>query len=116
MLLAACGGSSPDATTSTIGGLSIAIETVPSPAMMGDVEITLTIQDGQGAPVTGADVIVSADHTDMSGMTMSGQASEIGNGVYTIRANFSMSGNWMLSVDVKRDGQTETEEIPIIIQ
>lgn len=116
LLLAACGGSSPAATASPAHGLSITLETVPSPATMGDVEIRLTIQDAVGAPVTGANVIVSADHTDMSGMNMSGQANETRNGIYVIRSNFSMSGNWMLKVEVTRNGQTESQEILLVIQ
>lgn len=114
-MLAACNGTAPQETASATTGLTISIETAPSPAMMGDVEIQLRIQDSQGTPVTGADVFVFANHTDMSGMIMSGQASEVGNGLYTIRANFSMSGNWVLSVEVKRNGETETQEIPLVI-
>lgn len=116
LLLAACSGNASAGTATPAQGLSITVETDPSPAMMGEVEIRLTIQDTQGNSVTGADVFVFADHTDMSGMSMSGQASEIGNGVYTIRADFSMAGNWMLQVEVTRNGQMESQEIPLVIQ
>ena len=116
LILAACGATSTPATSPTANGLTIGTDTDPSPASVGDVEITLAVKDAQGNPVTGANVIVYADHTDMSGMDMTGQATEQGNGYYAILANFSMSGNWMLTVDVKTGSQVETQKIPLLIK
>lgn len=116
LILAACGATSTPEITPTTGGLTISTQTDPSPARVGDVEIILTVKDAQGNPVTGANVMVFADHTDMSGMTMSGPATEQGNGSYAIMANFSMSGNWMLTVDLKTVSQLETHKIPLLIK
>ncbi|MDP3186812.1 MAG: FixH family protein [Anaerolineales bacterium] len=103
VLLAACGSATPAATTSS-KPVNIAITTNPSPAMMGDMELVLTITDQNGQPIEGATVDVSVDPTDMSGMGMSGAATEQGGGKYSIKANFSESGNWKLTVYVRKDG------------
>ncbi len=119
VLLAACGSSAQPAAPVESGSsneVDIQVESNPSPAMMGDMELILVITDGNGNPIEGATVDVSADHTDMSGMTMSGLATEQGGGRYSIKANFSMSGNWKLTVYVRKDGLDYKEEIPLTIQ
>ena len=74
------------------------------------------ITDGDGNPIEGATVDVSADHTDMTGMTMGGAATDQGGGKYAINANFSMSGNWKLTVYVRKDGLDYKEDIDFKVQ
>ncbi len=116
VLLAACGGATTPAPSASSKPVNIAVSTNPNPAMMGDLELVFTITDANGNPIEGATVDVSADHTDMSGMTMSGIATEQGGGKYTIRADFSMSGNWKLTVYVRKDGLDYKEEIAFKVQ
>jgi hypothetical protein len=118
VLLAACGGGAAPATdvTTEEKPVKIQVETSPSPAMMGDVELVFTITDANGSPIEGATVDVSADHTDMTGMGMSGVATDQGGGQYSIKAGFSMSGNWKLTVYVRKDGLDFQEDIDIKIQ
>jgi len=116
-LLAACGSS----TTLTVGSagksVNIKVESSPSPAIVGDAELIFTITDAQGNPIEGARVDVSADHTDMSGMSMSGAATDQGAGKYSINASFSMSGNWKLTVYVRNDcGLDYKEDIEFKVQ
>lgn len=113
--LAACGtvGPSPDTSAAPV---EIALTTVPSPAAMGDVQLIFTITDGSGQPLEGASVDVSADHSDMTGMTMGGAAAEQGAGKYAITANFSMSGNWMLTVYVRKGNINYQEEMPLVLK
>lgn len=119
VLLSACGGALTPAASD--GGdssqqVNIIVSTNPSPAMMGDMELIFTITDADGNPIEGATVDVSADHTDMTGMGMSGLATEQSGGRYAINANFSMSGNWRLTVYVRKDGLDYKEDIDIKIQ
>ena len=116
LLFAACSAAGTSQTAPAASGLIITAETDPAPARVGDVEIILMVIDAQGNPVTGANVGIYADHTDMTGMNMTGQATEQGDGRYAIQANFSMSGNWMLKVDVNTNGQSEAQEIPLVIK
>lgn len=115
VLLAACGSASTPAVTSS-KPVNIKVETNPNPPMMGDIEVILNITDANGNPIEGATVDVSADHIDMTGMDMSGAATEQGGGRYAINANFSMSGNWRLKVYVRKEGLDYSEEIDLAIQ
>lgn len=83
---------------------------------MGDIELTLSITDAEGNPIEEATVDVSADHTDMTGMTMSGAATDQGDGNYAINTNFSMSGNWKLTVYVRKDKLDYKEDIQLKVQ
>ena len=115
VLLAACGGSAtPDASAKPV---NIQVESDPSPAVVGDAELVFTITDASGNPFESARVDVSADHTDMSGMGMSGAATDQGSGRYSINANFSMTGNWKLTVYVRNDqGLDYKEDIDFKVQ
>lgn len=114
VLLAACGSAAPAPGSSK--PVNIAVSSNPAPAMMGDTELILTITDANGNPIEGATVDVSADHTDMSGMGMSGVATEQGRGKYSIKADFSMTGNWKLTVYVRKDGLDYKEDIDFKVQ
>lgn len=83
--------------------VKITLTTNPVAPVAGKIEMVLEVKDLSGQPVTGARVDVSADHTDMSGMSMGGAATEQGNGKYAITADFSMSGNWKITVYVRKD-------------
>lgn len=116
VLLAACGGSAPAAESTSSKDVNIVVASNPSPAMMGDVELMLTITDKDGNPIEGAAVDVAADHTDMSGMGMSGLATDQGGGKYSIKASFAESGNWMLTVKVTKGSLDYKEDIEIKVQ
>lgn len=118
VLLAACGSGSPATSTSqgSEQSVSIKVETNPNPPVMGDIELVLNITDASGNPIEGAAVDVTAVHTDMTGMDMSGAATEQDAGKYAINANFSMSGNWKLKVSVRKEGLDYSEEIALPIQ
>ncbi len=114
-LLIACGSAATPAAAPS-KPVNIKMETNPNPATVGDAELIFTITDANADSIEGAKVDVSADHTDMSGMGMSGAATEQGGGKYSIKANFSMSGNWKLKVYVRKEGLDYSEEIPLPIQ
>jgi hypothetical protein len=116
VLLAACGAASTPASSASSKPVKITIGTNPNPAMMGDIEIVLTITDANGKPIEGATVDVAADHTDMTGMTMSGLATEQSGGKYAINANFQHSGNWKLTVYVRKDSLGYKEDIDFKVQ
>jgi hypothetical protein len=110
VLLAACSGSATPSAEGSAKPVTIKVESNPAPAVVGDAELVFTITDASGNAVEGARVDVSADHTDMSGMGMSGAATDQGSGRYSINANFSMTGNWKLTVYVRNDQGLEYKE------
>ncbi len=116
VLLAACGSAATPANATPTKPVNIKVETNPTPAMMGDIELILSITDANANPIEGATVDVSVDHTDMTGMGMSGLATEQGGGKYAINANFPMTGKWMLTIYVRKDGLDYKEDIEFKVQ
>jgi hypothetical protein len=118
VLLTACGSgnAATPAPQNSSKPINIKVETNPNPAAMGDIELVLNITDAGGKPIEGGTVDVTAIHTDMIGMDMSGAATEQGAGKYAINANFSMSGNWKLKVYVRKEGLDYSEEIDLPVQ
>lgn len=111
LITAACSAESVSPTQDQKKPVNVFIRSVPNPSAMGDVEFSLNIQDDQGEPIEAAIVDVSIEHTDMSGMEMNGIASQQSPGNYAITANFSMSGNWKMTVFVRKNGLDYQEEI-----
>ncbi len=116
VLLAACGSAATPAETTSSKQVSIKLDTSPTPAMKGDIELMFTITDASGAPIEGAKVDVAAEHPSMAGMGMSGQATEQGGGKYSIKANFSDSGDWVLTIYVRKGELDYKEDIELPIQ
>ena len=117
VLLAACGSGAPPEAESSAKPVNIKVESNPSPAGVGDAELIFTITDAEGSPIEGARVDVAANHTDMTGMGMSGAATDQRAGRYSINANFSMTGNWKLTVYVRNDtGLDYKEDIEFKVQ
>ena len=117
VLLAACGVAATPADSTSAKQVNIKVETNPTPAMMNnDLELILTITDANGDPIEGAKVDVSVDHTDMTGMGMSGLATEQGDGKYAINTNFPMNGTWNLTVYVRKDALDYKEDIEFPVQ
>lgn len=100
-LLAGCAAQTQEETTASV---KFNLQTNPSPPVTGKNEIILMLHDQDGKPLTGATVDVSADHTEMTGMTMSGPATEQEDGKYAITADFNMSGTWKITAYVRKDG------------
>lgn len=118
VFLAACGSGSTATSAPQDSGkpVNIKVDTNPNPAAMGDIELVFNITDSNGEPIEGATVDVTATHIDMTGMDMSGAATEQSTGKYAINANFSMSGNWKLKVYVRKEGLDYSEEIELLVQ
>ncbi len=115
LALVACGGGAVPATAAAPQA-TIKMETNPNPAAVGDVELAFMITDQNGAPIEGAKVDVSAEHPAMSGMGMKGLATEQGGGKYAIKANFSDSGNWKITVYVLKGELDVKQELPLEIK
>jgi hypothetical protein len=113
-LLASCGSAAQQQDTSA-DPVKITLKTNPPELAVGQIELILDLKDITDQPLTGARVDVSADHTDMSGMTMSGPATEQEDGKYAVTADFSMSGNWKITVYIRKDNLDFKKEIDLKI-
>ena len=116
MLVSACSQASAPGDSTGAKPVTIQVKSDPDPAVVGDVTFTLLITDESGAPLEGARVDIGVDHADMTGMSMSGPATEQSEGHYSISANFSMSGNWKMTVYVRKDSLDYKEDLELKIQ
>ena len=110
LVLAACSGASAPTSTPESPDVQISLTTNPNPPSSGDVELVVTVNDANGQPIPDAEVYVFADHTEMKGMNMNGRATAQGNGRYAITAGFSMSGQWKVTVQVRKTPLNVTQD------
>jgi uncharacterized GH25 family protein len=113
--LAACTPSNDKPATQTADPVTITLTTQPDSPAVGDVLLSFLVVDQNGQPIDDATVNVTADHTDMSGMVMSGEATHQNNGVYAINTNFSMSGTWKITVQIQNSTLDFKKDMDLLI-
>ncbi len=84
--------------------MTIDLTTNPDPPESGQLEPVVTLTDGAGLPIDDAAVNLLASHATMSGMDMQAAATSQGEGRYAITADFGMSGEWLVTVEVRIHG------------
>lgn len=106
MLLSGCRQSAEGDSS----GINIQLAVDPEPPQTGESTLIVTLTDGQGAPVTNAAVAVRGDMTHAGMEPVTGEASEEGNGVYRVPFEWTMGGDWIVTVTVGLpDGKTTDE-------
>lgn len=116
LLLTGCGAAATATPQTTGAGLSVSLTTNPDPPKSGNIELVVQVSDQGGQPVTDAEVSVVADHIDMSGMILRGKATAQGGGRYATAANFSMSGNWKVTVEARKGAATQTKDFRLAVR
>lgn len=116
LLLAACGAATTATPQTAEGGLSVTLTTNPDPPRSGNIELVVKVSDQAGQPVADAEVSVVADHIDMSGMILRGKATAQGSGRYATAANFSMSGNWKVTVEARKGAATQKQDFTLAVR
>lgn len=104
LMAGACGGgNSPTLlpTDAAAEAVELTLTTNPDPPKSGQFELIASLTDAAGQPVDNANVNILASHQTMSGMSMQGAATAQGNGRYAITADFGMSGQWLVTVEVR---------------
>jgi Cu(I)/Ag(I) efflux system membrane fusion protein len=92
------------------GNLTLTLSTQPEKTKAGENLLRLKITDQAGKPIT--DAQVSFNYTmNMPGMVLSKAEAKLSNdGFYETNANFGMTGEWDVTVIVRRSGQKEKQE------
>jgi hypothetical protein len=116
VMLTSCGSVQTTAESILSKPVNIVFSTNPNPPTVGYVGSIIFFNDSTGKPITDATVDVSADHTHMSEMGMNGIATEQEDGKYSLRANFSMSGDWKLNIFINKEGWDYMQEINLDVQ
>lgn len=73
-------------------------EITPQPVRVGPASVALTLATQSGAPVSGASVKIEGDMAHAGMGPVFAQAQAAGPGKYAGTINFTMPGDWVLSV------------------
>jgi nitrogen fixation protein FixH len=98
--------------TKQAGDLTVHLALSPLPPTQ-ETTLEATITDARGKPLTKASVVFDLS---MPGMTMGEQrvkATALGDGRYTARGNFDMSGTWSILVRVTHGGKRRLAEFTV---
>lgn len=95
-LLVGC--SARKAATDGAPELEVQLTIEPSPALMGEAELIIVLSSPGGEPLSGAQIEVKGDmaHTGMT--PVFGEAREAQPGVYLVPFEWTMAGEWHLTV------------------
>lgn len=79
---------------------------------VGETAFTVTLTDAQGSPINGATVAVRGDMSHAGMTPVLREVTESENGVYPVPFEWTMAGEWIVTVTVTlADGSSATEEI-----
>lgn len=90
------------------------IQLQPEPPAVGEAMLVFLLRDSTGAPVTGATVSLTADMTHAGMIEVVADAEEAGNGLYTTTFEWTMAGDWILTVSgTLEDGRPFRRELQV---
>lgn len=104
-----CGGS-------TTGDEAVRVDWTldPDPPRVGPATFTLTLSDSTGAPITGADVAVEGNMAHAGMRPVFADATEADSGRYVAPIEFTMAGDWFMTVDAALpNGDAVERTIPV---
>lgn len=111
MVLAACRESSEAESTVDLN-IDLAVE--PSPPAVGDATLIITVTDESGDAVDNAAVAVRGDMNHAGMVPVLRDVDESVSGVYTVPFEWTMGGDWIVTVTVTLpDGEVATRDFDI---
>ncbi|TVR23604.1 MAG: hypothetical protein EA396_02980 [Anaerolineaceae bacterium] len=111
VVLAACRESSEAESTVDLN-IDLAVE--PAPPAVGDAILTITVTDDSGDPVDNAAVSVRGDMNHAGMVPVLRDVNESVDGVYTVPFEWTMGGDWIVTVTVTlADGEVATRDFDI---
>jgi hypothetical protein len=109
MFAASCGQKNTSDFSQTENGIQANLNISPSsPVAMEMTKMMLTLIDGKGQPIEGADVQYNLVMPGMMMAPNQPQASEESGGRYRADAMFTMAGDWRVEVSVQTDNRETT--------
>ena len=108
LLLAACGGRN----SANQNNHNYNIEVSAASTQVGTTDLMVTIKDGDGQPVNDATVNIKGDMSHAGMQPVLGESSSATGGMYTIPYEWTMAGDWFVTVDVTlADGTVISERV-----
>lgn len=94
--------------------VSITVSYDPNPPAVGDATLLITLTDADGDAISDATVSVRGDMDHAGMVPVEGEAEGGEDGVYSIPFEWTMGGDWILTVTATlEDGSTVTEEVEV---
>lgn len=114
--LAACGRIRQEKSAAEVDAvLELALD--PSQVTPGAGRLIFTLTDGQGRPITAATLSVEGNMTHAGMVPVFAQAKADQAGRYVVPFEWTMSGDWLLTVQVSlTDGQQFSQQFPVTVQ
>jgi len=114
LLLTACGAGDENAA-----GADLQINLLPAPGGISGAYLQVQVADATGAPITDAQVAIEGNmnHAGMAPVfvdAVSDDADGTADGIYELPFQFTMLGDWIITVDVTlADGTAVTRDIEV---
>lgn len=94
--------------------MKVDLSLAPTPAVVGDADISLKITDAAGSPLEGAEVRVEGNMNHAGMKPSFADLKEVEPGQYDGVLKFTMGGDWFLLVTAKTpDGKTMQRKIDV---
>ncbi len=91
---------------------SLAVQ--PNPPVVGPAELAITLLDQAGKPIEDARLQVEGNMTHAGMQPVFGQAAGGQGGRYTASMNWTMSGDWVVTVKATMPGRgTASQDLPL---
>lgn len=113
--LSGCRQSAQPTPTPT-ADLKISMEMPAAPFRVGQSTLLITVRDAQDQPVNDALIEVTGDMTHAGMMPVSGKVESGTEGKYEVPFNWSMGGDWILTVKATLpDGRTASQRFDLTV-
>ncbi len=97
-------------STSTTADVKITYEPDRNPAVLGEANVAVTLTNANGQPITDAVVDVVGDMTHAGMMPISGKGTLGENGQYIVPLEWTMAGDWIVTVTVTLSDGSQYEQ------
>ena len=105
-LFSACGGRNSAQTSNSNYDISVEAGSTA----VGQTDLMVTVKDQNGTAINDANVSIKGDMSHAGMRPVLGESSSADDGVYTIPYEWTMAGDWFVTVNVTfADGSTTTE-------
>lgn len=105
-LLSACGGRNSAQTNTKNYDISVEAGSTT----VGKTDLMVTVKDQNGSAINNANVSIKGDMSHAGMQPVLGESSSATDGVYTIPYEWTMAGDWFVTINVTfSDGSTVTE-------
>lgn len=111
--LVTCGAGCTPAESS-VPDVQVDLTVTPSPPVVGDADVSLTLADRRGTPMKGADVNLEGNMNHAGMKPSFAEMVEVEPGHYAGTLRFTMGGDWFILVKAKTpDGRTIEQKIDV---